>query len=209
MSFANVVRGFAAMAAFVAYASSASASVTTVNFDNAAIGIDTSVDGVTFSGGAVGGINVQAYSLDPIAYPGLPSNFYNPGNQAIFINPDFTGQQTFATFAQLVSNVSLIFADTEQGSILGRLWAYDSANNVLGDTGYINTPYTTYPGFSILSLNVSGIAKIAFTTDTDGVVADDLTFTTPDTVAVPEPASIALFGFGLIGLVALRRRKAL
>ncbi len=187
--------GLATLAAV--YAAPAQADVVVVDFDAAPTGFLTnfyaSTAGVTFSG-----IGLMPYSLSSSIYPGLPSNFYNPGNAV----GNVTTAPITATFNSDVSNVSMIFADTELGSVLGRILAFDFLGTQIGDTGAVTTPSFTYPGFSTLSLNLSGIRSIVFFSDSDGAVVDNLTFTT-----VPAPGAFALLGLGLFGIGGLRRNR--
>jgi len=193
--------GLATLAAV--YSAPAQADVVVVDFDSAPTGFLTnfysSTAGVTFSGGGgSNGIEIVPYSLSSTTYPGLPSNFYNPGNKVGLVYSPII----FATFANEVSNVSMTFADTELGSILGAMTAFDFSGHQIGFTNFVLTPFTTYPGFSVLSLNMSGIHLIAFQTDGDGAVVDNLTFTT-----VPAPGALALLGLGLFGIGGLRRNR--
>lgn len=54
--------------------------------------------------------------------------------------------------------------------------------------------------------NVTAIT-IRAVTDPAGLGYDDFTFDVSNSVATPEPASMALFGLGLLGLSAARRRR--
>lgn len=155
--------------------------------------------GVHFSGATFSAFN---YFLPAASYPGSPASFNNPSNIAGLL---FSNVIT-ATFDQAVSNVSLLFADTEIGSFLGNLRAFDAAGNLLGEVSS-NTPNNAYPGFATLSLNIGGISRVTFQSDSDGAVVDDFTFTPPARATVPEPGMLSLLGLGLMGL-AFTRKKA-
>lgn len=200
---------FVAAVAATIQAGSAQASTVTIDFNSAPIGFQTNTyaaQGVTFSGGLLGaGVNVQSFVSG-----GYSPVFTVAGNQSLFLNTVDVNDHvthtpsTFATFAFDVSNVSMIFADSEIGSYLGRIIAYNAANVQIGDTGYLTTPGS---GYATLSLNVSGIRKLEFYTDWDGAVVDNLVYTVADVVAVPEPATLALLGLGLAGIAGAGKGK--
>jgi hypothetical protein len=74
--------------------------------------------------------------------------------------------------------------------------------NVVTD-GVVNLPHMV--DLSAFA-NVTAI-KIRDITDSAGLGFDDFNFDVGNNVATPEPASMALFGLGLLGLSAARRRR--
>jgi hypothetical protein len=88
--------------------------------------------------------------------------------EAFFVVP---GTTTPAT----TDFVRILAFDSEVGSMLGYLYAYDSSNNLL-DTEYRSTPASRG---SYLEVEGAGIARIVIGTDSDGAEFDNLSFNTP------------------------------
>ncbi len=109
---------------------------------------------------------------------------------------------TAISFAEDVSNFSVLIGDTEAGSLLASLWAFDAKGNQIGFvsrmTGSYNTPWFYQ---ETLSVNVGGIRRIEFRSDADGAVFDNITF-----AKIPAPGAASLLCAGLLG--AARRRRA-
>ena len=186
-----------------------------INFDNidvsggpVAVTNQYAAQGVTFSSASAYTVSdgvhapLTASGLLLVSYPFISS----PTAGAIFTT------QVKATFSTDVSNVSLIFADTEIGSVLGSMSAFDFNGNLLGTTGNITTPNNAnFGGVAVgeltLALNYSGIRSVVFNTDSDGAIVDNLSFTP----AVPEPEIYAMMvaGLGMTGFFARRRKSVL
>jgi hypothetical protein len=107
-----------------------------------------------------------------------------------------------------VSGFGLFMNYPTPGHLPQILSAFDSSNNLLemfdvGATAPISTPGGLNEGaFRGIQLSAATIAYVELLGDT--AVYDDLRFSTSAPTAIPEPASVLLFG---TGLVALARRR--
>lgn len=106
-----------------------------------------------------------------------------------------------ATFSAAVSDVSAVFFDSNVGTNLVTMKAFDAANSLLGTT----IAMTPGSQMQVVSLSFAGTRSVTLETDADGSLFDDFSFTRA--VAVPEPGTVALFGFGLAAMCLGRRRK--
>jgi hypothetical protein len=110
-----------------------------------------------------------------------------------FINPVTGGIMT-------TDSVSASFMDTEVGTILGTMRAYDNFGNLIAEATKI-TPAST---FDTIAISVPGIASVYMTTDCDGAGIDTIRFAALN--AIPAPGAMLLGGIG-VGIVGLMRRR--
>lgn len=133
-----------------------------------------------------------------------------------------TGAETYMNVAAgFDTGFSFFYSAVNSG---GSLSVYDDLNgtgNVLATLNLPTTPSGPCVGygadfcpFVVGSIGFAGTAKsVSFAGVANQIVWDDVTFgslTPGDTgggTPVPEPATLALFGVGLAGLAAMRRRK--
>ena len=171
-------------------------------------------------------------SVDPNQYPGIYNypNFISMfGNAAPFmdtvtvngktisfniVNPE-NSEQTIANGAS--SNIALAYdeintVDSGYDSTYTKyLFAFNGAYTNDKNSAFVPTPdfgqtinKAIEPGvdaFSYFTLNSNGGNDATFYATADSIMVNV-------SADVPEPASIALFGFGLLGMSVLRRRKA-
>ena len=150
--------------------------------------------GVTFSGaGGVGGsILNQSAELGFMA---------RSGTDFLALNTEGgTGQAERISFASEQHSVAIHAATYGEGTFT--LTAFDVAGNVLA---FVTQAATR--DWQALTLNHAGIRSVVVEGTTIGWGLDDLSFE-GNAALVPEPAGLALFGAGLLGLVGVRRKRA-
>jgi len=111
------------------------------------------------------------------------------------------GGPILITFDSEVSNFSVLMNDTEGGTLLGSIRAFDSNGNLMGYVTDMTGAYNTASYYQhTLALNISGIRSVVLMSDSDGAVFDNITFT-----RIPAPSAASLLGLGL--LASGRRRR--
>ena len=148
--------------------------------------------GLAFSGAsAVGGsILNQAAELGFMARSGTDFLAFN--------TEAGTGRDERIAFSSAQNTVSIHAATFESGNFT--MTAFDDAGNVLGVASQAASRE-----WQSLTLNHTGIRSVVVASTTKGWALDDLSFAA--SADVPEPASVALLGVGLLGLGASRRRR--
>lgn len=185
--------------AIAAVSVSTAASAALVSFDDLPVGSVITNQyaglGVVFSGWE----NDAQVSL-------TTSNVYSPtygnylGNSADGTSfPSQRWDEVRLDFAALASNVS--FKLYSHGDLAITFNAYDASDNLLETIVLSSEPWGN------VVFGSSGIARISAFQPNDGWywAMDEVSF---DSSSVPEPASLALLGLGVIGLAFSRRKQA-
>ena len=137
---------------------------------------------------------VERRSVDVIAYP-----FGAFGNRAAAM----WGNPVTLTFDHAITELSVLMADTETGTFLGSVEAFDGQGRSVAFSQAYTGAYNT-PWFFQQTLSVRGqhIRSVVLRSDTDGAVFDNLTFTA---AVVPMPASAGVLAL-CIAMGGRRRR---
>jgi hypothetical protein len=214
----------ATAAAILLHAQGAQAAPTVIGFDDlpgrvnfANSGINTSYAGFTwgysfsgFSGAVLGStiatgwasastsdrINTETWV--PVSGSGYAWTWDGP--RSLFIDFGSTRRVLGGWFAAgLGSSSSIAASNTVQ------MFGYDGTGNVVGTSSILNLSLTE---FRELQTNFSGVRFLEIRSDRSGswFGVDSITIDA-DAAPVPEPASMALLGAGLLGLAAMRRQR--
>ena len=180
---------------------------TTINFDDFTVTGGTSFASSTRYQG-IGAIFSRDIPIEhvAIAEPGNLADFVTLGGttpNALALNTALGSQIDLmfvlpGTFTPATTDsVQVLFFDTEIGSTLGTIQAFDINNNLIA-TRTMTTPASKG---AVLEVNTSGITRVRFSVDADGADLDNLVF-----APVPEPSSALMLvaGLGAFGLFARR-----
>ncbi len=198
--------GLLAMAMIVAATAVQSQAAVVINFDDltapslfvnqVALAEEYASLGVHFSGtGEV--LNSDSNFGVSLSPPFTPRNFL-AWNSSVGSSPPET-----ITFDYLISSLSLNFAGST-----GTIFLSGYLGNSLVNTVSLNSASSF--DWSLLTLTGGTYDRVVFdASGTNGAfVVDNIVFER-SAAAVPEPASVAMWGLGALGLIAVRRRKSL
>lgn len=185
----------------------------TSNFSGTTItAIDTDGDGFVNINSALGGWNfnvVSGFGAPALGGPNLDEMDLNSvnvsgGTGTIYMRLTDTG------FSRLNTSFNTTFGGTTDGSV--SFQSYVDATNaafgqgtLLSNSGIISAG--AFSGFDNGAINMAGLYSLSiYAAITHGAGFNVSSF--DYNVKIPEPMTIALFGLGLLGLVASRRTKA-
>ncbi|MBL8875501.1 MAG: hypothetical protein JNM86_06865 [Phycisphaerae bacterium] len=184
-------------AALLLAASGANAELVTINFEDLAPGTAISNQyaplGVRFA-------TSPAYDNRGVLHSAVSVLDYSDGSfrtNAVGL----WGSAIALTFDSDISNFTVRFFDTDRGSLLGRVRAYNAQGllmaHVTDMTGNFNAS-SFYE--NTLRVAVGGIRFIELTADADGAMIDSISF-----LRVPSPGALAALPVGLLALAKRRR----
>ena len=137
---------------------------------------------------------VERSTVDVIAYP---FGAFGTRGAAMWGNP------VTLTFATLISDFAVLMADTESGTFLGSVEAFDDQGRSVAYTqAYAGTYNTPWFFQQRLAIDAPGVRRIVLRTDADGAVFDNIAFTS---ITVPTPGSAGAIAAGMI--ISGRRRR--
>ena len=161
--------------------------------------------GITFSSNFLGLRSVfqggsGAFALDPTRTPAIFINGTPGTNVTGYMNANngFSGGIQFFYTAAFSETVTVWSGANGTGTVLATISLSPNNGSCSG--------FPTYCNWTSIGLNFSGTAKsVSFTGAADGIGIADITVGA-DTTAVPEPATLALLGTGLLGISSRRIR---
>jgi hypothetical protein len=161
---------------------------------------------LTFDAYSPGTILTNEYAAQGVNFTGdalvytQPPYYVSPFNGLAALSSVFS-----ALFDWDVTHVEATFLDSEGGSNVGSLSAYDVKGTLLGSVT------ATTPGSGVnylgvlLQLDYPDIRRVDFLAPDDGAVVDNLTFTPSSATTIPEPGSLTLVVLGLAALGFVRK----
>ncbi len=211
-----------ALAAVVASVSTASATVIfniSGQFQNGAITNDPSGFNDIISG--ITSVTLQNYESVSLISGGGSTVVARNANKAVVAAAGITTQSFYGSSSSSFSipvdtnNGMVPFTITLGNAIFGfsafspsnyQFVSYDSTNNI---TGVLKEDFTGY----VISDGGAGFAgstdSISIQCQDTGAASCSFQIFVPSADAVPEPVSMAVLGFGIAGLAAVRRRRAI
>ncbi len=161
------------------------ASATTIDFEELSYGQEVSYD-LYQSEGILFDPNIDWKIWGSSDYP-----------KALYNDTDWL-QDLIASFINPVSSVSVLMGDKTPDTDIGTLVVYDSDGNEITSVDGSGT------GWFAVSVDTNNISSFRVISETR-VLYDEIIF--DGAAAVPEPATMLLFGLGLLGLAGVNRRK--